>query len=107
MKYTKYVFYDIECANCRNYTAKISSFGYVITDQYFNIIESKEIKINPEAPFYSFAKVAGKTVREIYVPENIESYISSPNYAGAYENIKKLFNLKDTLSIGYGNVSDA
>ena len=42
MKNTKYVFYDIECANCRNYTAKISNFGYVITDCEFNIIESKE-----------------------------------------------------------------
>ena len=107
MRYTKYVFYDIECANCRNYTAKISSIGFVITDANFNIIESKEIKINPEAPFYSYEKIDGKEVRQIYVPHNIDEYLSSPNYAGLYKNIKELFTMENTLYIGFGNVSDA
>ena len=107
MRYTKYVFYDIECANCRNYTAKISNIGYVITDTQFNIIDSKEIKINPEAPFYSYEKIGGKEVRERYVPKDIDEYLASSNYKDIYNEIKELFTMEDTLYIGFGNLSDA
>ena len=34
----KYLFFDIECANCYNNCAKLFSLGYVVTDENFNII---------------------------------------------------------------------
>ena len=52
----KYCFFDIECANCFKDNngvsrGKICEFGYLITDENFNKIESAEYIINPKAPF--------------------------------------------------------
>ena len=47
----KYLFFDIECANCFDGTGKICEFGYIQTDEKFNILEEDSIKINPCAPF--------------------------------------------------------
>ena len=38
----KYLFFDIECANCYQNCAKIFSLGYVVTDENFNILHDKE-----------------------------------------------------------------
>ena len=79
------------------------NFGEVIKNE----ILSKEIKVNPEAKFYTFHKINGKEVREQYEPENISEYLSSPNYEGAYNEIKRVFGMENTIYIGFGNVSDA
>ena len=42
----KYLFFDIECSNGHN----ICSFGYVIADQSFCILQKEDIVINPESP---------------------------------------------------------
>jgi hypothetical protein len=47
----KYLFFDCECANCYDHEGKICSFGYVITDESFRLLEEKDIIINPNAPF--------------------------------------------------------
>ena len=100
-----YLFYDLECANCRNKCAKISSFGYVLTDENFKIIKKENILINPEAGFYFNDKETKKLV--ISNPDNLEDYLKSPNYKEAYEKIKSIMSMKDTYYIGYGNDSDA
>lgn len=46
-----YVFFDIECANCIEGQAKICSFGYVVTDEQFDVIEREDLIVNPKAPF--------------------------------------------------------
>ena len=46
----KYLFFDIECAN-RDETGRnqIYSFGYLLTDENLNVIETeKDIVINPD-----------------------------------------------------------
>ena len=48
----KYLFFDIECANCYNNCAKIFSLGYLITDEKFNVLHEKEdVLINPRDRF--------------------------------------------------------
>lgn len=48
----KYLFFDIECANCFDRKGKIFSFGYVLTDEKFNVLEPREdILVDPDAPF--------------------------------------------------------
>ena len=42
-----YVFFDIECANCIEGQAKICSFGYVVTDEQFDVIEREDLIVNP------------------------------------------------------------
>lgn len=45
----KYLFFDIECANCNDRRGKIYSFGYIIADEGLNVIEDeKDIVMNPD-----------------------------------------------------------
>ena len=46
-----YLFFDIECANCFGGVGKMCSFGYVLTDEDFNVIDSQDVAMNPEAEF--------------------------------------------------------
>ena len=46
-----YLFFDIECANCFNGEGKMCSFGYVLTDADFNILDSQDLVMNPETEF--------------------------------------------------------
>ena len=46
-----YLFFDIECANCDGGNGKICSFGYVLTDTDFNVLEYKDLLIDPKAKF--------------------------------------------------------
>ena len=39
----KYLFFDVECANV-HHGSKMCSFGYVLTDENLNIIESKVLQ---------------------------------------------------------------
>ena len=43
----KYLFFDIECSDGHN----ICSFGYVVINDNFEIIEKDDIVINPESKF--------------------------------------------------------
>jgi hypothetical protein len=54
----RYLFFDIECANSLKNVCKMCSFGYVITDENFNVIEKEDIVIDPEDifDFYLFKK---------------------------------------------------
>ncbi|HAH62995.1 MAG TPA: hypothetical protein DCL73_12970, partial [Treponema sp.] len=46
-----YLFFDIECANCFNGEGKMCSFGYVLTDGSFTVLDSQDIVMNPQAEF--------------------------------------------------------
>ena len=48
----EYIFFDIECANCFQGRGKICSFGYVITDESFNVISKNDILMNPHSRFH-------------------------------------------------------
>lgn len=50
----KYLFFDIECANCFGGTGKICEFSYILSDEHFNEIELNQFIINPNAPFDSY-----------------------------------------------------
>ena len=54
----KHLFFDIECANSFKGVCKMCSFGYVICDETFNIIEKDDIVMDPEDKFdyYLFKK---------------------------------------------------
>lgn len=89
----RYLFFDIECANCFNNKAKICEFGYVITDENFNLIEQECIFINPEAKFDR------RVLKEIVnFPE--KKYIQSPVYPEVYEQIKKIITYPEQMIFG-------
>ncbi len=96
----RYLFFDIECANCFGGTGKICEFGYVVTDSEFNIIQKEEILINPKSDF------------DWFVLKNMLAY-SKKDYKVAYEywyyydKIKSLLENKDTIIIGHTTDADA
>lgn len=96
----KYLFFDIECANCYEGRAKIYSFGYVITDENFNIIsEPEDILINPDSNF------------DPYVRKNILAYDKKifktlPKFNEVYPRICELMMADGVICFGYGTQND-
>lgn len=96
----KYLFFDIECANCYNNCAKIFSLGYVITDEKFNILHDKEdVLINPRDRFDWY--VAKKMMA---YPRSI--FGSLPPFPDFYERFREMFEDPDTVVIGYAVTND-
>lgn len=99
----KYLFFDIECANCFNNAGKICSFGYVLTDDNFNIIEKNDIVINPKAKFdYRGLKMGG-----IELAYTEKEFRNAPDFGFYYPKIKALMTGKNVIVFGHGTVNDA
>ena len=96
----KYLFFDIECANCFGGKAKIYSFGYLVTDEQFNIISAPEdILINPDSKFDPYVK------KNILVYDR--AYLKTmPKFNERYTTIKKLMTERGVICIGYGTDND-
>ena len=96
----KYLFFDIECANCYNNCAKIFSLGYVITDEKFNILHEKEdVLINPKDRFdWYVAKKMMAYPREIFKDQ--------PPFPEFYQRFKEMFEDPETMVIGYAVTND-
>lgn len=99
----EYIFFDIECANMLHGKAKICSFGYVLTDSSFNILEKKDILINPASFFDTYAlKRMGTTL-----PYPKEEYEKAGKFPSHYEKIKGLLTKEGRMAVGHGTVNDA
>ncbi len=101
-----YLFFDIECANCDYGNGKICSFGYVITNDSFEITETQDIIINPKAPFHlrSYGANAKESITLAY-PESV--FRSAEPFPAHYEKIKSLLTAPDTVIFGYAPENDA
>ena len=99
-----YVFFDIECANCFQGRGKICSFGYVITNERFKVIEKKDIVINPHSKFH----LAGHGNHPgIVLAYDEQKFKSSPIFPIYYDRIKNLLQDKNNLVFGFSVMSDA
>ncbi len=99
----KYLFFDIECANCDLGKGKICSFGYILTDESFNILEEDDILINPDAPFHLTGR---KDKRDIKLGYPKEAFLQAERFPAFHERIFALITDKDTLAIGYAVIND-
>ena len=96
----KYLFFDIECANCFDGVGKICEFGYVMTDENFNVIQNGIFLINPDAEFDWY-------VKHKIISYKISDYLKASKYPDVYRShIKKLFEQPDTIYIGHGIKND-
>jgi len=93
----KYLFFDIECASVYQ-GSKICSFGYVLTDEKLNIIESKDLMVNPDCIWDQYA------LKHI-LAHSKEYYESFPKFDEKYETIKNLFG-EDVIAFGHGVTND-
>ncbi len=95
----KYLFIDIECANCRD-GGKLCEFGYVLTDSSFFVLERENILINPDTEFDSY-------VLNHMLNFEKEVYDNSPLFSQIYPKIFKLLTDKDTIVVGHTIGGDA
>ena len=98
----KYVFFDIECADGGQ--GSICSFGYVITDERFNEIFSRDITINPPGKFHLTNRPGRPDVKLAY---DEEVFRSSPKFYRYYDEIKDLLEGEDKIIIGHSAKNDA
>lgn len=99
-----YLFFDIECANCDGGNGKICSFGYVLTDSDFNVLEHKDLLINPKSKF----KLNGygkKTYIELAYPEEV--FRASPTFPFYADKIRELLCDENNVVFGYAPENDA
>lgn len=94
-----YVFFDIECANCYQGRGKICSFGYVITDESFNIVEQHDMIINPDSKFN-----LGPDIKLAYTKSEFKH---APLFPMFYDEIDTLLTDPDSLVFGFSVNNDA
>ena len=98
-----YLFFDIECANCFDGEGKMCSFGYVITDAGFNVLETQDIVMNPQAEFDWY----------LFSPKNRCPLAYSRDYfrhqhpfEDWYKSIKELLTAPYRKVIGFASPND-
>lgn len=98
-----YIFFDTECASHAEGISRICSFGYVICDSEYNILEKSDIIINPKCDFdtESFEKSGFRLAYP-------EAYFRSfPDFSSAYGRIRRLLTSPDLTVIGHSAACDA
>lgn len=94
----KYLFFDIESIDRKSrFTC---TFGYVLVDEKFNILESDDILINPNVIEYDW-----------YVLKNMfyytkEDALASPTFEHFFERINLLVSSPDIVVMGYAIAND-
>lgn len=98
-----YLFFDIECANCFGGVGKMCSFGYVLTDEDFNVIDSQDVAMNPEAEFDWYLFSPKNKCRLAY---SKDYFRAQHNFDSYYKGIKKLLEESGRRVIGFSSAND-
>lgn len=99
----RYLFFDIECANCFNGQGKICSFGYCIVDENFNVLEVQDILINPKSKFNLGPKNKEPSIQLGYTKNKFNK---SPDFHFRYPEIKKLLEAENQVVFGHSVGND-
>lgn len=99
----KYVFFDIECACVFKNTAKICAFGYVVTDEKFNVLEKEDILIDPRGKFHLTDRKGGEG---LVLPYEYEDFKKHPAFPAEYARIKALLEDKEAVVLGHATMND-
>lgn len=102
MNSKKFLFYDLEYASCKGGACKICEFGYVLTDEKFNIIKRDNLIINP---FLDKSEWDYRVLRTILTRTKKE-YESNPTFPHYYKEIQSLLQLSDYI-VGHSLNGDA
>jgi len=95
----KYLFFDIECANCYQGKGKICSFGYVLTNTDFGVLDKYDIVINPASKF--------NLGPDIVLAYDKSTFKNSPLFPDFYAEITTLLEDDETLVFGFSASNDA
>lgn len=95
----KYLFIDIECANNYDNEGKVCEFGYVVSDENFNIVSKEYFLINPDCTYDWYV------VKKLLAFKK-EDYNSSHKYPYYYPAIKTLLEDGNTIVFGHTIATD-
>lgn len=96
----KYLFFDIECADGNR---AICEYGYVLTDEKFNVIRKRNILMDPECPF----NLTGRDGQaDLFLTYPYSEYYKYYPFDDSYETIKNLMTQKDLLIFGHAVNND-
>ncbi len=98
-----YLFFDIECANCFGGIGKMCSFGYVLTDSAFTVLDTQDVVINPEAEFdwYLFSPK-----NKCQLAYSKDYFRMQKNFEAYHKGIKKLMEESGRRVIGFSSAND-
>lgn len=94
-----YLFFDIECSD----GSHICSFGYVLTDENFRILEKEDILINPQWRFRLGRYGGGEELKLAYTKAEFKA---APAFPELYGRISELLT-SDVLIFGHAVDNDA
>ena len=94
-----YLFFDIECSD----GIHMCSFGYVLVDDKFNILDKKDILINPKAPFRLGRDEFNPNVELAYP---VEEFLRQKVFSFHYDEIRDLILNKCVMPVGHSVQSD-
>ena len=101
------VFFDLEFSNSFSGIGKICEFGYVTTDEHFNVLEENVFIINPgEGREYRFFIDQKDRIDSSFWYYPIEYYFKQPEFPYFYERIKNLLEGNDVVAFAYSYLND-
>ena len=98
----KYLFFDLEYASSRGGIDRNCEFGYIVTDEKFNVLERDNFIIDPNLDRSEWDY---RVVRKI-LTRPIKEYESNPTFPYYYNDIKKLITSADYI-LGHSINGDA
>ena len=97
-----YLFFDIECANCFGGHGKICSLGYVLADESLNVLEQKDILVNPKSKFHT-SRGDGEGIELGY---DKSQFRKAPDFTAEYPRFKTLLENPDVVVFGHSVNND-
>jgi DNA polymerase III alpha subunit (gram-positive type) len=94
----QYLFFDIEA--CDGY--HMCSFGYVLVDKNFKVLERRDILMNPEEKF----NFGNPRKAKITLDYSESEFKKNVNFAGRYAELKEILTKKNTVYFGHSVRSD-
>ena len=87
----RYLFFDLEFASQKDGTSKICEFGYVMTDEKFNLLDKNNLIINPNIYRYEWDYRVLRTI----LTRRMSEYEESETFEKYYEKICELIKSSD------------
>lgn len=97
-KAAKYLFFDTESCS-EAWRGGLCSFGYVLTDGEFNVLEKEDILINPKPK-----KFDNRVKRRVPLAYSESEFRAAPTFPQLYERIKGL--VTENIVVGFSAVND-
>ncbi|MBR1867272.1 MAG: 3'-5' exonuclease, partial [Clostridia bacterium] len=100
----EYLIFDTESCTGHANDGSICSFGYILCDENFNVLERNDLLINPLPSrfFVGDKKHAKKT--GITFAYSVEEFRKAPRFNVIYDKIRKLFD--NRIALGFSMVND-